>query len=59
MVASAVGIDAQSWKVTRVVVSEQEPTGREPGAAYQVLCLAKPLLSELPTASAREPQLAS
>src|SRR5581483_4882591 len=58
VVASAVGIDVQSWKVTRVVVSEQEPTGREPGAAYQVLYLARPLLSELAKASSREPELA-
>jgi len=59
VVASAVGIDAQNWKVTRVVVSEQEPTGREPGAAYQVLYLARPLLSELPKARSREPERVS
>jgi hypothetical protein len=59
VVAAAVGIDAQNWKVTRVVVSEQEPTGREPGVAYQVLYLAKPLLSELPKVTSREPELAS
>jgi hypothetical protein len=57
VVASAVGIDAQNWKVTRVVVSEKEPTGREAGHAYQVLHLARPLLSELPRAAAREPEL--
>jgi len=59
VVASAVGVDAQNWKVTRVVVSEQEPTGREPGVAYQVLYLAKPLLAELPKARRSEPALAS
>ena len=59
VVASAVGIDAQTWKVTRVLVSEQEPTGREPGVAYQVLYLARPLLSELPRVSSRELEPAS
>ena len=59
VVASAVGIDAQNWKVTRVVVSEQEPTGREAAVAYQVLYLAKPLLAELPKATVGEPELAS
>ncbi len=58
VVASAVGIDAQGWRVTRVVVSEQGPTGREPGVTYQVLYLARPLLSELPEAISREPALA-
>ena len=53
VVASAVGVDAQSWKVTRVLLSEKEPTGREPGLAYQVLYLARPLLSELPGTMAR------
>ena len=48
VVASAVGIDAQNWKFTRVLLSEKEPTGREQGTAYQVLYLAKPLLAELP-----------
>lgn len=59
VVASAVGIDAQNWKVTRVFVSEKEPTGREPGVAYQVLYLARPLLSELPgvPAPVREPAI--
>jgi hypothetical protein len=57
VVASAVGVDVQNWKVTRVVVSEQEPAGREQGHAYQVLYLARPLLSELPRAAARVPEL--
>ena len=51
VVASAVGIDAQNWKFTRVLLSEKEPTGREQGTAYQVLYLAKPLLAELPKAT--------
>jgi Domain of unknown function (DUF4865) len=48
VVASAVGVDAERWKFTRVVLSEKEPTGREQGTAYQVLYLAQPLLAELP-----------
>jgi hypothetical protein len=59
VVASAVGVDAQNWKITRVLVSEKEPTGREPGVAYQVLYLANTLLAELPKADHRQPELAS
>jgi hypothetical protein len=59
VVATAVGVDAERWKFTRVVVSEQEPAGHEQGNAYQVLYLAKPLLAELPKVAAREPELAS
>ncbi len=46
VVAAAVGVDAQNWKFTRVLLSEKEPNGREQGTAYQVLYLAKPLLAE-------------
>jgi hypothetical protein len=53
-VAAAVGVDVQNWKFTRVLLSENEPGGREEGAAYQVLYLAKPLLAELPQASLRQ-----
>jgi Domain of unknown function (DUF4865) len=56
VVASAVGVDAEKWKFTRVVLSEKEPTGREQGTAYQVLYLAQPLLAELPKV-AREREL--
>jgi hypothetical protein len=48
VVASATSVDAQNWKFTRVVLSEQEPTGCEQATAYQVLYLARPLLPELP-----------
>jgi uncharacterized protein DUF4865 len=58
VVAAAVGVDAQNWKFSRVLVSEKEPSGREHGHAYQVLYLATPLLTELPKV-AREPELAS
>ena len=58
VVAAAVGVDAQNWKFTRVLLSEKEPTGREQGTAYQVLYLAKPLLAELAKV-VREPELTS
>ena len=57
VVAAAVGVDAQNWKFTRILLSEQEPSGGEQGTAYQVLYLAKPLLAELPTVGAREREL--
>jgi hypothetical protein len=59
VVASAVGVDAENWKVTRVLVSEQEPAGREQGAAYQVLYLAQTLLAELSKVESRQPELVS
>ena len=52
VVASAVGVDVQNWKFTRVVLSEKELTRRDQGTAYQVLYLAKPLLAELPKVAA-------
>ena len=54
MVAATVGVDAQSWKFSRILLSEQEPSGREQGTAYQVLYLAKPLLAELPIVASRQ-----
>ena len=56
VVASAVGVDVQNWKFTRVVLSEKEPTGRDQGTADQVLYLAKPLLAELPKVAATVPE---
>jgi Domain of unknown function (DUF4865) len=53
-VAAAVGIDAERWKFTRVLVSENEQPGGDAGVVYQVLYLASPLLAELPAASVRE-----
>jgi hypothetical protein len=49
-VAAAVGLDPDSWKFTRILVSEREPAGRDHPMAYEVLYLAKPLLGELPAA---------
>jgi hypothetical protein len=54
VIAAAVGIDPQSWKFTRVLLSENEPRGEEEGVAYQVLYLARPLLAELLSAAAHE-----
>jgi hypothetical protein len=47
-VAAVVGIDTQQWKFARFILSENEPTGREQGATYQVLHLSRPLLETLP-----------
>jgi hypothetical protein len=59
VVAAAVGVDAQNWKFTRILLSEKEPNGREQGTAYQVLYLARPLLKELPKLEARESEMVS
>jgi Domain of unknown function (DUF4865) len=47
-VAATVGVDAQNWKLTRVLLSEQQPSGAAGEEAYQILHLAKPLLDTLP-----------
>jgi len=47
-VAAAVGVETQSWRFTRILLSEHEPTGREAGTTYEILHLAKPLLETLP-----------
>jgi hypothetical protein len=52
VVAAAVGLDAENWKFTRVLVSENEPVKGQPGTAYEILYLAKPLLETLPLSSA-------
>lgn len=46
--ASAVGVDAQDWKITRVLLSSEAPSGQQSGLAYQILHLARPLLDHLP-----------
>lgn len=58
-VAAAVGVDAQDWKLTRILLSESEPSGPEEGTAYQVLYLARPLLAELPAADVRHAEPAT
>ncbi|MFT4117616.1 DUF4865 family protein [Bradyrhizobium sp.] len=52
-VAAVVGIDPRAWSLTRIQLSEQEPTGDGPAVAYEVLHLARPLLDSLPSASSR------
>jgi len=52
VVASVVGVDAQNWKFTRVMLSEREPSGAKGEEAYQILYLAKPLLETLSPAGA-------
>jgi Domain of unknown function (DUF4865) len=54
VVAAAVGVDAQRWTFTRVLLSEREPEGAKGEEAYQVLYLAKPLLAELKKAGSRQ-----
>ena len=58
MVVAAVGVDAQSWRFTAVLLSEREPTGAKGEEAYQILYLARPLLGTLPLADARRPERA-
>jgi hypothetical protein len=52
VVAAAVGLDAESWKFTRIRVSENEPVKGQPATAYEILYLARPLLDTLPLSSA-------
>jgi hypothetical protein len=52
VVAAAVGLDPESWKFIRVLLSENEPVKGQPGTAYEILHLARPLLDTLPLSSA-------
>jgi hypothetical protein len=45
--AAAVGVDTWSWKFTRILISTDEPKGKDIGVAYQLLHLAQPLLDTL------------
>ena len=47
-VVAAVGVDVQNWRITRILLSEDEPGEGKAGVSYQVLYLAKPLLDTLP-----------
>ncbi|WP_371422108.1 DUF4865 family protein [Tardiphaga sp.] len=49
IVAAIVGLDAEKWIFTRVLLSENECT--DAGACYQILHLAQPLLDRLPNAT--------
>ena len=46
-VAAAVGVDAQNWRITRLLLSENQLDGGRAGLLYQVLYLAKPLFDTL------------
>jgi hypothetical protein len=46
--AGAVGVDTLKWKFTRLLLSTNEPNGREIAIAYQILYLAQPLPKILP-----------
>jgi len=48
VVAAAVGVDAENWKLARIRLSEKEPAEGE--QAYQVLYLARTLFDMLPLA---------
>lgn len=48
IVATAVGVDVQRWRLTRVQLSEGELAAGPGAVAYQVLYLARPLLDQLP-----------
>jgi hypothetical protein len=47
-VAAAVGVDTRNWKITRILLSTNEPGGNGTTVAYQILHLARPLLDTLP-----------
>jgi len=47
-VAAAVGVDPQNWAFTRILLSENAPSGAEAEQAYQILYLARPLFDNLP-----------
>ena len=53
IVVAAVGVDAQNWKFTRILLSSNEPDRHESGEAYEILHLARPLLDTLPRGAAR------
>jgi hypothetical protein len=47
-VAAAVGVDPQSWTFTRILLSENEPSGTAGEQAYLIPYLARPLFDKLP-----------
>ncbi|CAO3428529.1 DUF4865 family protein [Azospirillum endophyticum] len=48
VVAAAVGLDPHRWRFVQVLLSEKEPAASEPGVAYQIAHLSRPLLDSLP-----------
>ena len=47
-VAAVVGVDPGSWRLIRIVLTDDEPDRDLVGVAYEVLYLARPLLDTLP-----------
>jgi hypothetical protein len=47
-VAAAVGVDPKNWVFTRILLSENAPSGAEGEQGYQILYLARPLFDNLP-----------
>ena len=45
--AAAVSLDPLRWRLSRILLSENEPGARSAGTAYQILHLARPLLHTL------------
>ena len=52
-VAAVVGIDPGSWRLIRIVLTDDEPDRDLSGVGYEVLYLARPLLDTLPLATDR------
>jgi len=50
---AAVGVDTRNWKITRILLSTNEPNQNEDTVAYQILHLARPLLDTLPKGDER------
>jgi len=53
VLAAVAGVDTLNWKLVRILVSANEPSGSEAGDAYQILHLARPLLDSLPQSEPR------
>jgi Domain of unknown function (DUF4865) len=53
VISTVVGLDPDNWKFVRVLLSEAEPDTREPGVAYQIAHLSRPLLDKLPLGASR------
>jgi hypothetical protein len=52
-VAAIVGIDPSSWRLIRIVLTDDEPDPDMVGVTYEALYLARPLLDTLPLATDR------
>ena len=52
-VAAVVGINPSSWRLIRIVSTDDEPDRDLVGVGYEILYLARPLLDTLPLATDR------